>query len=303
MDYSAILQRIQKEVAELYGQGKVADYIPALAKVQPQKFGMAVKLVSGEEYSVGDSTDPFSIQSISKVITLSLYIRKHGLEMGDRVGVEPSGTAFNSLVQLEYEQGIPRNPFINAGAIVIIDGLMSLYPDIKQRMLEFVRKNGGNNSIGFDEEVAASEYATGFRNFALANFMKSYGNIYNDIHSVLDAYFHQCSIAMSCEDLVRCFYFLANEGVTADTQRILSRRETKRVNAIMLTCGTYDAVGDFAFRVGIPAKSGVGGGILGIIPKQMSIAVWSPELNPQGNSVIGMKAMELFTTYTGISIF
>lgn len=303
MDYNAILQRIQKEVSTLFGTGEVADYIPALAKVNPQKFGMAIRLITGEEYTVGDATEAFSIQSISKLVVLSLYIRKYGLEIGNRVGVEPSGTAFNSLVQLEFEQGIPRNPFINAGAIVLTDGLMSIYSDIKQRVLEFVRKNSSNNSIDFDEAVALSEWETGYRNFALANFIKSYGNINHKVEDVLDAYFHHCSVAMSCLDLARCFYFLANEGVPQSKERILSPRETKRVNAIMLTCGTYDAVGDFAFRVGVPSKSGVGGGIVGIIPKQMSIAVWSPELNAQGNSILGMKAMELFTTYTGISIF
>lgn len=303
MDYKAILERIQAEVIPCYGKGKVADYIPALANVPAHKFSMAVKLVGGEEYYVGNFDEAFSIQSISKVITLVLFIRKHGLELGNRVGVEPSGTAFNSLVQLEYERGIPRNPFINAGAIVLTDGLLSIYPDFKQRVLDFVRSNSKNERVAFDEEVASSEYATGFRNFALANFMKSYGNINNDIHDVLTAYFHQCALSMSTLDIVRCFSFLANEGVNQDGLRILSRRETKRVNALMMTCGTYDAVGEFAFRVGIPSKSGVGGGILAIIPKQMSIAVWSPELNAQGNSVLGMKALELFTTYTGISIF
>lgn len=303
MDYNAILQRIQKEVSPLFGNGKVAGYIPALAKVNPNKFGMAVKLISGEEYMVGDATEAFSIQSIAKLVILSLYIRKYGLEIGSRVGVEPSGTAFNSLVQLEFEHGIPRNPFINAGAIVLTDGLMSIYSDIKQRVLDFVCKNSDNPGISFDNEVAQSEWETGYRNFALANFIKSYGNITHKVDDVLDAYFHHCSIAMSCIDLARCFYFLANEGVPQSKERILSPRETKRVNAIMLTCGTYDAVGDFAFRVGIPAKSGVGGGIVGIIPKKMSIAAWSPELNEQGNSILGMKAMELFTTYTGISIF
>ena len=303
MDYNTILQRIQEKVSALYGQGKVADYIPALAKVPSRKFGMAVKLISGEEYIIGDAAEAFSIQSISKLITLSLYIRKYGLEIGNRVGVEPSGTSFNSLVQLEYEQGIPRNPFINAGAIVLTDGLMSIYPDIKERVLKFAQTNSNNDKISYNEEVAISELDTGFRNYALANLMKSFGNIEHDISAVLDAYFYHCSIPMSCIDLVRCFYFLANEGVPLSGQRILSPRETKRINAIMLTCGTYDAVGDFAFRVGVPAKSGVGGGIVGIIPHKMSIAVWSPELNAQGNSVIGMKAMELFTTYTGISIF
>jgi glutaminase len=303
MDYNAILQRIQEEVSALYRRGKVASYIPALARIPSRKFGMAVKLLNGEEYTTGDAAEAFSIQSISKLITLTLYIRKYGLEIGNRVGVEPSGSAFNSLVQLEYEQGIPRNPFINAGAIVLTDGLINIYPDIKQRVLEFARTNSNNNEINFDEEVAKSEHDTGYRNFALANFMKSFGNIENDISVILDAYFHHCSLSMSCIDLAKCFFFLANEGVSQNKQRILSPRETKRINAIMLTCGTYDAVGDFAFRVGIPAKSGVGGGIIGVIPNKMSIAVWSPELNAQGNSVLGMKAMELLTTYTGISIF
>lgn len=303
MDYNAILQRIQEEISDLFGTGKVADYIPALAKVSPNKFGMAVKLTNGEEYAIGDAEEPFSIQSICKLITLTLYLKKYGLEIGNRVGVEPSGSAFNSLVQLEYENGIPRNPFINAGAIVLTDGLLSIYPDIKERVLEFARTNSDNKTINFDEEVAKSEHDAGFRNFALANFMKSYGNINNDIFQVLDAYFHHCSIAMSCIDMARCFYYLANEGASYNNQHIISQRGAKRINAIMLTCGTYDAVGDFAYRVGVPSKSGVGGGIIGVIPNKMTIAVWSPELNAQGNSVIGMKAMELFTTYTGISIF
>lgn len=303
MSYNIILQRIQKETSSLFGTGKVADYIPALSKISPNKFGMAIKLTNGEEYTIGDAATPFSIQSISKLITLTLYLKKYGLEIGNRVGVEPSGSAFNSLVQLEYENGIPRNPFINAGAIVLTDGLLSIYPNIKEKVLEFARTNGDNTAICFDEEVAKSEYDTGFRNIALTNFMKSYGNISNDVFPVLDAYFHHCSIAMSCIDLARCFYYLANEGVSHNGQHIIPPRATKRINAMMLTCGTYDAVGDFAFRVGIPAKSGVGGGIIGIIPDKMSIAVWSPELNANGNSVIGMKALELFTTYTGISIF
>lgn len=303
MNYQLILNRIYKEVQSLYGQGKAADYIPALANVNPQQFGMAVKLVTGEEFVVGCHDERFSIQSISKVISLALYITKYGMELGSRVGVEPSGNAFNSLVQLEYEHGIPRNPFINAGALVIVDGLLTLFPDAKQRILDFTRENAQNKSISFDEDVARSEAETGFRNAALVNFMKSYGNIDNEVSTVLDAYFNQCAISMSCIDLARCFLFLANQGMDVEGKRILSLRETKRVNAIMLTCGTYDAVGDFAFRVGIPSKSGVGGGIVSVIPNHMSIAVWSPELNSYGNSVLGMKALELFTTFTEISIF
>lgn len=303
MDFNKILQKIEREVNHLYGTGAVANYIPALANVNSRKFGMAIATVDGHYYSIGDSGEAFSIQSISKLITLVLYIRKNGLELGQRVGVEPSGNPFNSLVQLEHEKGIPRNPFINAGALVITDGILSMYPEARSEIIRFIRKLSKNELIDFDYEVAASERNTGFRNAALANFIKSYSNIHNDVETVLDTYFYQCSIRMSCEDLAKSFLFLANGGLTLDGERVLGSRETKRVNALMQTCGTYDAVGDFAFRVGIPAKSGVGGGIVGVIPKQMAIVVWSPELNNQGNSVLGSKALELFTTYTGISIF
>lgn len=303
MDLNKILQKIQREVNHLYGVGSVASYIPALANVNPHKFGMSVTTVVGGCYSIGDSAESFSIQSISKLITLVLYIRKTGLELGKRVGVEPSGNPFNSLVQLEHEKGIPRNPFINAGALVITDGLLSMYSSVSDEIVGFARRLSENPEVDYDELVAASERDTGFRNAALANFMKSYGNIGNDVEQVLDLYFHQCSIRMSCEDLSRAFLFLAHGGMSLSGERILGMREAKRVNALMQTCGTYDAVGDFAFRVGIPAKSGVGGGIVAVIPKQMCIAVWSPELNAQGNSVLGSKALELFTTYTGISIF
>ena len=303
MDYQLILDKIYEDVQACYGIGKVASYIPALENVNPRKFGMSVKLITGEEYSVGDYNEAFSIQSISKLISLALYIKKCGIELGSRVGIEPSGSAFNSLVQLEYEQGIPRNPFINAGALVIVDGLLSLYPDVKKEILDFARQNAQNNAINFDLEVAESEAQTGFRNAALVNFMKSYGNINNAVDEVLDTYFHQCSISMSCIDLARCFFFLANKGVNINTRQVLNLREVKRINSIMLTCGTYDAVGEFAFHVGIPSKSGVGGGIVSVIPGLMSLAVWSPELCKSGNSVLGMKALELFTTYTEISIF
>lgn len=303
MDFNKILQKIEREVVQLYGTGSVANYIPALATVNPHQFGMAVATVDGQQYCIGNSADSFSIQSISKLITLVLYIRKNGLELGSRVGVEPSGNPFNSLIQLEYEKGIPRNPFINAGALVITDGILSLYPEARGEIIRFIRALSKNELIDFDYVTAASERNTGFRNAALANLIKSYSNIHNDVETVLDTYFYQCSIRMSCEDLAKSFLFLARAGKAIDGERILGSRETKRVNALMQTCGTYDAVGDFAFRVGIPAKSGVGGGIVAVIPKQMTIAVWSPELNQHGNSVLGTKALELFTTYTGISIF
>jgi len=303
INLNEVLAQVHKEIKEYIGKGKVADYIPELAKVDPNHFGMALRLRSGEEFSNGDADLPFSIQSISKLLTLTMYIQQVGLELGDRVGVEPSGNPFNSLIQLEYEHGIPRNPFINAGALVITDGLISVFKNLEDEILNTARRLTGNAVVNYDLSVAASERMTGFRNAALVNFMKSYGNIVNPIDDVLDAYYHHCSLSMNCLDLVRMFSFLANEGIDFNGNRVLSYRETKRVNALMMTCGTYDAVGDFAFKVGIPAKSGVGGGIVGVIPGEMTLATWSPALNLQGNSLAGTKAMETFTTLSGRSVF
>ena len=214
-----------------------------------------------------------------------------------------SGNAFNSLVQLEYEHGKPRNPFINAGALVITDGLLEIYEQLPEKILASAREWSHNPQIHYNEEVAASEKEYGYRNAALANFLKSYHNLIHPVETVLETYFRQCSIEMSCMDLARTFCFLANQGMDSEGKRITGDRETKRINALMMTCGTYDAVGEFAFRVGIPAKSGVGGGIVAVIPGQMSLAVWSPGLSPQGNSLAGTRALELFTTYTRRSVF
>jgi glutaminase len=303
MDYNTILNQIYREVQPWIEQGKVADYIPALADVPLNKFGMVVRMNSGMEYSVGDSDESFSIQSISKLLSLTMVHTKDQSVINQRVGVEPSGNPFNSLVQLEYENGIPRNPFINAGALVMADCMLSLYDNAQQELLNMFRKLSGNNLISFDPVVANSEREHGYRNYALVNFMKSFGNIHNNIDDVVDLYFNQCSVKMSCTDLARTFSFLANRGMCIDGDIITDISQTKRINAIMLTCGTYDAVGNFAFEVGLPAKSGVGGGIVAVIPNHMTIAVWSPGLDRNGNSLAAIKALELFTTYCGNSIF
>ncbi|MDA0791803.1 MAG: glutaminase [Proteobacteria bacterium] len=303
MDYQAILNEIVDEARAFLGEGRVASYIPALANVDPRKLGVAIETVNGEQFAVGDATERFSIQSISKVFNLVLGIRVAGDDLWQRVGVEPSGNRFNSLVQLEYENGIPRNPFINAGALVVTDVLLSHLREPNAEMLSFV-ESLRCSSIYYDEEVAVSERETGFTNVALVNFMKAHGNISNSVDDVLNVYFHQCSIEMSCEGLARSFLFLANGGVVPGSgERILTSSQTKRVNAIMLTCGFYDEAGQFAYRVGLPGKSGVGGGIVAVIPDVLSIAVWSPELNPRGNSLVGIHVLEQFTTLTGMSIF
>lgn len=304
MDVQQVIDEIREETAGVLPDGRVADYIPMLASVPKTKFGMAVQTLDGETFHTGDALENFSIQSISKVYTLTLALTHLGESLWQRVGREPSGSAFNSLIQLEYEQGIPRNPFINAGAIVVADIVRSSAADAKHALLGFVRERTDDPSIEFDLEVAHSELLTGFRNRALANFIKSFNNLENDVDEVLDFYFHQCSMAMNCVDLAKGFLFLANQGKCPwSGKQILTPSLTKRVNATMLTCGTYDAAGDFAYRVGMPGKSGVGGGIVATIPGRLSVAVWSPGLNEKGNSLAGTLALELFTTKTGISIF
>jgi len=304
MNYQAILNQIHKDIQPDIGQGKVADYIPALADIDPAKFGMAIHTVDGQHAFIGDAAEKFSIQSISKIITLTMAIACADKTIWNRVGREPSGSKFNSLIQLELEQGIPRNPFINAGAHVITDIIYSNYPAAKDAILDFTRLVSLNDEIEFDLSVAHSERQTGNRNLAMGYFMKSFGNIHNRVREVLDVYFHQCSIAMSCNDLSTAFLYLANNGVLPTIGKtIITKKDSDRINALMLTCGMYDSVGDFAYRVGLPSKSGVGGGIVAIVPGEMSIAVWSPGLSESGNSLVGTRALELFVNYTGKTIF
>jgi glutaminase len=304
MNVDEVLEEILADAPRFAGHGKVASYIPALARVPADKFGIAVETVEGETFKVGDADEAFSIQSISKVFSLMLAMRIVDADLWRRVRREPSGNPFNSLVQLEYERGIPRNPFINAGALVVIDALISVLKEAKLCFVEIARMLSGNAAVDFDLEVARSEEAHGFINKALANFLKGYGNIDNEVDVVLDAYFHHCALSMSCGDLARAFLPLANSGVSPVlNEAILTAQQTRQVNSLMLTCGLYDAVGDFAYRVGLPAKSGVGGGIVAVVPGEMTIAVWSPELDEAGNSVMGTRALELFARITQRSVF
>ncbi|MEU5048469.1 glutaminase [Streptomyces sp. NPDC021096] len=303
MDYQAVLEEVAAFARPLIGRGQVADYIPALAEVDTTRFGMAVADIDGGVYGVGDWEQPFSVQSISKAFSLALVLAEGGDRIWDRVGTEPSGNPFNSLVQLEYEHGIPRNPFINAGALVVTDRLQTLTGDASTTMLEFLRAESGNPEVSFDASVAKSESEHGDRNAALAHFMASYGNLDNPVPTVLEHYFWQCSIEMSCRDLALASGFLARHGLRTDGTRLLPRREAKQINAVMLTCGTYDAAGDFAYRVGLPGKSGVGGGIVAVIPGRCTLCVWSPGLDSRGNSVAGVAALDHFTTLTGWSVF
>nr|WP_321406675.1 glutaminase [uncultured Carboxylicivirga sp.] len=299
-----ILEEIQKEVAPLLSMGQVANYIPELGDVDQNYFGMAVRFLDGTTFETGDSQTTFSIQSISKVFSLTQAFALLKENLWNRLGKEPSGNPFNSLIQLENENGKPRNPFINAGAIVIADIITHHFEDPLNTILDFMREVSFNKKLTINMNVLQSEKNYGHRNAALAHFMKSYGNIYSEVEEVLDVYFGHCSVEMNCFDLATAFLYLANHGIhPLSGKTYLNASQTKRLNALMLTCGTYDAAGEFAFKVGLPGKSGVGGGIAGIIPGLLSIAVWSPGLDKCGNSLAGTKALELFTTKTGISIF
>jgi glutaminase len=304
IEHGKILSTIGKEVLEYRGQGTMPTSIAQLSMVDPDKFGVHLVTTDGEEFGQGDHQERFSIQSISKVLTLALAFRFRGEGIWERIGVEPSGNAFNSLVQLEYERGIPRNPFINAGALVIADILISELKDPKAELLAFVRKVANGSTVVYDTAVARSEAETGWRNAALANLLKAYGNLHNDVDEVLDLYFHQCALAMSCAELAHSFLFFANDGYTLGNRyRVLGSSEVKRLNALMQTCGFYDESGEFTYKVGLPGKSGIGGGIVAVHPKHYAVATWSPRLNSKGNSVLGMKTLELLTTRSGMSIF
>ena len=303
IDYQQILEGIYQDIKVYSTEGKQADYIPALARVNPEQFGMCLRLTNGREFTVEDADTRFSIQSISKVFALAMAMSLKGESIWERVGKEPSGTAFNSLVQLEFEKGFPRNPFINAGAIVIADVLMSELTDAGTTFLDFVRDISGNKTITYDREVARSEREYGFLNAAIANLLKSHGRIVNDLEEVLAFYFRMCSVTMSCRDLARAFLAFTNVEPFNYCGFPLTSSQIKRLNAVMQTCGFYDEAGEFSYLVGLPGKSGLGGGIAAVCPGRYAVAVWSPRLNPKGNSVMGMKALELLTTRTEESIF
>lgn len=303
MDYKKILEDIYLEIRPYEKMGKQADYIPALAKINPDQFGMCLESVSGEVYPFMQSDTRFSIQSITKVFALALVLSLKGEDLWKRVGKEPSGTAFNSLVQLEVERGIPRNPFINAGAIVLSDILLTELKDPDNEFITFVRALCGSDSVNYNMEVAVSEREKGYLNAAIANMLKYHGTIENDIEDVLMFYFKMCSVEMSCRELTKAFIPFTNISPFDYSGYKLTSSQIKRMNAIMQTCGFYDEAGEFSYLVGLPGKSGVGGGIVAIYPMRYAVAVWSPRLNSRGNSVMGIKALELLTTATQESIF
>jgi len=304
MKYKERITQIFEKIKTTENQGEKASYIPELAKVNSENFGVHIASIHSDQFGIGSFQEKFSIQSISKVFSLVLAYKLLGEAVWKRLGVEPSGTAFNSLVQLESDKGIPRNPFINAGAIVIADILLSELENPKEELLSFIKSLSDKKDIEYSSKIAASEKSIGYRNIALCNFIKSFGNIENKADKVLDFYFDICSLEASCAQLSALFSFLANNGKTVhNNTEVLTMSQSKRINALMQTCGFYDESGEFAFKVGLAGKSGVGGGIVAIHPNQYVITVWSPKLNAKGNSHRGMQFLEAFTTATQQSIF
>jgi glutaminase len=303
LNYQPILAEIAEEIAPLRGTGQQATYIPELARINPDQYGIALHFLDGQRYSYGESEVRFSIQSISKSFSTAAAYGILGEQLWKRVGVEPSGSPFNSLVQLEYEGGIPRNPFINAGAIVVADVLLEHLADPYGEMLQFVRELSGSEDIEYNQSVVESEWETGYRNAALAFFLKDFGNLTHHPKEVLRLYFHYCSLEMSCSELALAFQLFAHRNAVDCKIPDLTTSQLKRLNALMQTCGFYDESGEFSFKVGPPGKSGVGGGIAAVYPDFYSVAVWSPRLNTKGNSILGMRTLELLTSKSGLSIF
>lgn len=300
---ASIPSRVLRDVRPHVGEGAVADYIPELAKVDPNQFGFTIATVDGEVHSAGDAHVPFAIESISKVFALALVLSRQDSAIWERVHREPSGTPFNSLIQLELEQGIPRNPYINPGAIVVTDQLLADTGDAFAALRSLLRAETGDPDLHVDGVTAASEARTGDRNRALAYLMASFGNMRNPVPDTLDHYFRQCSITITCEQLARAGLLVARHGLRADGSRLLERADARHIIALMATCGTYDAAGEFAYRLGLPCKSGVGGGILAVVPDQCAVAAWGPGLDPHGNSVAAAAALESFVRLSGDSVF
>jgi glutaminase len=298
-----LFDTLPEQVKPFFGEGKVADYIPALSHIPTNKFGIAATTISSKTYKAGDASEQFSLQSISKVLALFIALQTIGDEIWDTVGRRLTTKSFNAITPLEEAGGTPRNPFTNAGALVMIDRLLSEHSDYPSKLIEFTKLLADNNSIQFDPVVAISEKKTGHRNIAIAHFLKSCGAILNSVDDILEAYFLQCSLAMNCIDLSKILLFLANKGVDpVSHQPIITPLQTRRINALMMMFGTYDAAGEFVFRIGLPAKSGVGGGLVAIVPGRMSIAVWSPSLDVFGTSVAGLKALEILTVEEELSV-
>lgn len=299
----SLLERIATAARPLAHLGRVASYIPGLRGVDPSQFGIAIATLEGDIYASGDSEQPFSIQSISKLFALTLAMRLEDGELWDRVGRLPSSNQFNSLIELELERGKPRNPFLNPGALAVSDILSSRNTQMEVAVLSLLRDLSGNAALHYDIEVAKGEFACAHRNLAAAHLMKSFGNFRNPVNEVVKAYCAQCAISASCKDLAVAALFLVNGGLDLRERKILEARQAQQVCALMMSSGTYEASGETAFSIGLPIKSGVGGGVLAVIPRFGTVCCWSPPLDERGNSVAGLKAIELIAAELDRTVF
>ncbi|MFI1914327.1 glutaminase [Nocardia sp. NPDC020380] len=303
MDYRHVVEQVMSTTAPHIGEGAVADYIPGLAEVDPKQFGFAVATVDGQVYTGGDVDVPFAIESISKAFALALVLSRKDTDIWQRVRREPSGLAFNDVIELQLENGIPRNPYINPGAIVVADQLLADTGDAVKALRDLLRAESGNPALEIDSVIAESELRTGDRNRAIAYLMASFGNMRNSVDLALDHYFRQCSFSITCAELAKAGLLIARHGLRADGSRLLERDDARHITALMTMCGTYDGAGDYAYRIGLPVKSGVGGGLLAVVPDTCSIAAWGPGLDDKGNSVSGAVALEAFVRAGGFSVF
>lgn len=303
-DLSSLLQEARALGQQDIPKGKVATYIPELAKADPNALAIVVQTIDGERHAVGDSDTEFTFQSISKVFALALLLREQGRGVFDSMSCEPSGDAFHSIVRLEEERGRPRNPYINAGAIMVSGALPGAAPDTKIAGLQtFLSGICDDAAFPIDDQVYRSEAATGFRNRALANFMRQH-DLIGDPAIAAETYFKQCSLTLNAALLARAGLFLANKGVDPVTgDRVISESCNRTAVALMTTCGLYDEVGRFAIDVGLPAKSGVSGAILAVVPGRMTIATYSPALGAKGNSVAGMAVLRFLSRALDLSLY
>lgn len=306
MDYQVLLESVLSDVRAYRGQGMVASYIPALARADPRKFGIALALEDGSLFAAGDADEPFSIQSISYVFALPLALHHVKSALWNHVGREPAGLPIHSIVQLHLEKGRPRNPLTSAGAIVVCDQLIGRRdPDAAaDEFLTFLQERCGDKGVKIDDQLAMSESQAGAFNRSLAYFIDAAGNLNNPVEDVLSLYYRQCSVAMNCLQLAQASLFLAFDGIDPRTgAEVTIPSRARRTNALMMTCGHYDNSGEFAFRVGLPGKSSVSGGIIAVAPRVGAVGVWSPGLNSAGSSLVGAIALERLVERTGWSVF
>lgn len=301
-----ILDTIIEKNRHLVNEGKVADYIPALSQSDPNHIGLCIMDLEGKVYKAGNFDTAFTIQSISKVMALTLAIIDNGEEkVFNKVGYEPTDEPFNTLYKLDLPHITkPSNPMINSGAIITSSLIKGEGEERFNRLLEFIRKVTENPNISYNEEVYLSEKATGDKNKAMAYLMKSRGILNGDVEEILDGYFKQCSIEITSVDLAKIGLFLANQGkLMKSTEQICSEKTISTVIAIMSTCGMYNFSGEYAAKVGIPSKSGVAGGILGTVPNKIGIGIYSPALDKYGNSIVGYNIMKDISNELNLNIY